>query len=185
MSQAPEEAPETNASQKPEPLPTIWNVPDDLWEMIQRILEVYDPPNKMGRPRIDQRKALDGILYRARTGCQWNHLPKEFGDDVSVHRTLTRWENQGIFDILWAVLLTRCEALRGVEWDWQAADCALGKARGVGKKGHRKKTKSSKSGDATPTNASAPTRPTVVTPRGHPGSRRACLSREQALRLGS
>jgi transposase len=179
MNQETPEASETRISEKPDPLPTIWNVPDDLWEMLQRILAVYDPPSKMGRPRIDQRKALDGIIYRARTGCQWNHLPREFGDDVSVHRTLTRWENQGIFDILWAVLLTKCEVLRGVSWDWQAADCALGKARGVGKKGRRKR-QGNKSGGATPKNASAPTPPTVVSK----GSRRACLSREQAARLG-
>jgi len=179
MSQTtPELVAAAQAAQQPKPLPTIWNVPDDLWEMMQRILAVYDPPSKIGRPRIDQRKALDGIIYRARTGCQWNHLPREFGDDISVHRTMQRWEKKGIFDIVWAVLLTKCEALRGVCWDWQAADCALGKARGIGKKGRRKTRH--KDG-ATPTSASGQTRPTVVSR----GSRRACLSRETAARLGS
>ena len=43
-------------------------MPDDLWETMARVLTVYDPPPGMGRPRIDQRKALDGIIYRARTG---------------------------------------------------------------------------------------------------------------------
>ena len=84
---------------KPKALPTIWNVPDDLWGTMQRVLAVYDPPPIMGRPRIDQRKALEGIIYRARTGCQWSHLPAEFGDDVSVHRTMPRWESKGVFDI--------------------------------------------------------------------------------------
>ena len=53
---------------KPKSLPTIWNVPDDLWATMARVLAVYDPPAAMGRPRIDQRRALDGIIYRARTG---------------------------------------------------------------------------------------------------------------------
>ena len=178
MSQTTPEVAEADASKKPAELPTIWNVPDDLWQMMQRILAVYDPPSRIGRPRIDQRKALDGIIYRARTGCQWNHLPKEFGDDVSVHRTLQRWENRGIFDILWAVLLTKCEALPGVDWNWQAADCALGKARGVGKRGNRRTRHED---GAMPRSASARTRPTVVSQ----GSRRACLSRQEAARLGS
>lgn len=170
------------AADRPKALPTIWNVPDDLWETMERVLAVYDPAPKMGRPRIDQRKALDGIIYRARTGCQWNHLPPQFGDDVSVHRTMQRWEGEGVFDILWAVLLTKCEALRGVEWDWQSADCALGKARGAGKRGRRTAAGASRrSVSVTPGSASAGTPPTAPSR----GSRGACLSRAEAARWAS
>jgi transposase len=45
-------------------------------------------------------------------------LPTEFGDDVSVYRTFRRWEDKGIFDILWAVLLSKCDELQGVHWQW-------------------------------------------------------------------
>lgn len=68
------------------PLPTIWRVPDELWEKIEPILQEHDPPKKTGRPRVDQRAALDAIVFRLRTGCQWNRLPSEFPDDSSVHR---------------------------------------------------------------------------------------------------
>ncbi len=71
-------------------LPTIWRLPDELWALLAAVLAEYDPAPRMGRPRIDQRKACDGIIYRLRTGCQWNVLPKEFGDDVSVYRTFRR-----------------------------------------------------------------------------------------------
>ena len=71
-------------------LPTIWQVPDDLWEMVQCLLDRFDPPNKTGRKCIDARRALNGMIYRMRTGCQWNHLPMEFGDDASIHRTQPR-----------------------------------------------------------------------------------------------
>ena len=117
-------------------------------------------------------------------GGQWNHLPQEFGDDVSVHRTMQRWERKGVFDILWAVLLTKCEALRGVDWSWQAADCALGKARGAGKRGHRPRAaqeRTKPSACAMPRSASARTRPTAPSR----GSRGACLSRAGAARLAS
>ncbi len=118
-------------------LPTIWRVPDELWEHIQALINQYDPPRKRGRKRIDARLALNGIIYRARTGCQWNQLPKEFGDDASIHRTLQRWEKLDLFGKLWAVLLRNCDFLGGVEWDWQSADACLSKARGVPKKGHK------------------------------------------------
>ena len=112
-----------------EPLPTIWRVPDELWAKIEPILAEHDPPKATGRPRIDQRRALDGILYRMRSGVQWNALPREFGDDSSVHRTFQRWVKLKIFDRIWAVLITDCDELDGVNWEWQAADAAMGKAR--------------------------------------------------------
>src|SRR5437868_12070219 len=112
----------TPATQKKRRLPTIWTVSDTLWTILVEILDIYDPPAGTGRKRIDLRKAFDGMIFRMRTGCQWNQLPKVYGDDSSVHRTFQRWEDKGIFDILWAVLLTHCEELGGVDWQWQAAD---------------------------------------------------------------
>lgn len=113
----------------PKPLPTIWRVPDELWERIEPVLNELDPPARTGRKRIAARPALDGIIYQMRTGCQWNVLPREFGDDSSVHRTFQRWIAEGVLDRIWAILMTECEELDGVDWRWQAADGALGKAR--------------------------------------------------------
>jgi putative transposase len=113
----------------PKVLPTIWRVPDELWERIEPVLNELDPPARTGRKRIEARPALEGIIYEMRTGCQWNVLPKEFGDDSSVHRTYQRWIGKGILDRIWALLVNECEELGGVDWQWQAADAAMGKAR--------------------------------------------------------
>ena len=79
-------------------VPDVDRVPDELWESVRPILDRYDPPRRLGRKRIDQRAALDAIVYRLRSGCRWNHLPKEFPDDSSVHRTYQRWERLGVLD---------------------------------------------------------------------------------------
>lgn len=112
-----------------EPLPTIWRVPDGLWDRLVPILGKHDPPAKTGRKRVDPRAVLEAILFRLRTGCQWNHLPKEFPDDSSVHRTFQRWVDRGLFERLWKLLAEECEELGDLDWNWQAADGALGKAR--------------------------------------------------------
>ena len=114
---------------KTEALPTIGRVPDAVWAKVAVLIDKFDPPKRTGRPRADPRKALDGILYRGRTGCQWNALPKEFGDDSSVHWAMQRWARCRLFENLWALLLSECEELGGVDWRWQGADRALGKAR--------------------------------------------------------
>jgi putative transposase len=121
------------------PLETIWEVPDHLWERIEPILrEDAPPPPKAhgGRPRIDWRAAFDGIIFRLRTGCQWNQLPERFGDDSSVHRWFQRWCKNGVFERVWAVLVAECDDLGAVDGKWQAADGMPGKARfGGGKDG--------------------------------------------------
>jgi transposase len=116
-------------AQPPAPLPTIWRVPDDLWLQIQPILAELDPPKSTGRPRIDARGALDAIIFRLRTGCHWNQMPERFPDDSSVHRTFQRWVRLGVFVRIWALLVRECEEVGGVDWEWQAADGMLGKAR--------------------------------------------------------
>lgn len=122
------------AKNKQAALQTIWYVPDALWSKIKPILNEHDPPKLTGRKRIDARAALDAIIFRLRSGCQWNQLPNEFPDDSSVHRTFQRWEQSGAIDRIWATLVEECEEVGGVDWQWQSADAAMAKARFGGNK---------------------------------------------------
>ena len=69
-----------------EPLETIWEIPDDLWEKVEPVILEGTPPKTTGRKRVNPRPILNGIIFRLRSGCQWNHLPKTFGDDSTIHR---------------------------------------------------------------------------------------------------
>jgi len=132
------------------PLETIWKISDELWQRIEPILFEDAPPTPRthgGRPRIDWRAAIDGIIFRLRTGCQWNKLPKHFGDDSSVHRWFQRWCQNGVFEKLWAELVATCDELGAVDWKWQSADGMLGKARFGGEKDGQKSNRSGQVGD--------------------------------------
>jgi putative transposase len=121
-----------------QPLDTIWEIPDELWARIEPILvEDAPPPANPGRPRADWRQCLNGIVFRMRSGCQWNQLPKRFGDDSTVHRWFQRWCRHGVMERVWAELVAACEELGGVNWEWQSADGAMGKARLGGQKSAR------------------------------------------------
>jgi putative transposase len=115
--------------EKGEKLDTIWEVPDELWEEIESLIMELDPPKPTGRKRANPRLMLNGIIYRMRSSCQWNHLPKDLGDDSTIHRTFQRWEACGLFPRIWTTIQSRCDELGGVDWDWQSADTAMGKAR--------------------------------------------------------
>ena len=115
-------------------LGTIWEIPDELWERIEPILRDYWPRKKEGRPAADWRKALNGIIYRMRSGCQWDQLPSRFGPKSTVHDWFQRWNRDGVMERIWAALVSECEELGGVSWEWQSADGAMGKARFGGTK---------------------------------------------------
>jgi len=110
-------------------LDTIWEVDDTLWALIEPIFEKFWPRKTTGRKPSDWRQCLNGIIYQMRTGCQWNSLPRQFGDDSTVHRWFQRWVQGGVFVRVWALLIEHCDELRGVEWKWQSADGSLAKAR--------------------------------------------------------
>ena len=111
------------------PLPPIWRVSDEQWALIEPVLERADPPARKGPARTDQRAIFDAVIFRLRTGCQWNWRPREYPDDATVHRHFQRWVQRGVLDQLWATVQEACEDLGGCDWEWQAADGWLGKAR--------------------------------------------------------
>ena len=114
---------------KQEELGVIWEIPDALWERIRPILEEYWPAKVTGGKHAEWRRCLNGIVFRMRTGCQWNYLPERFGDDSTIHRWFQRWNRDGVMQRIWAALVSECDELGGLSWDWQSADGALAKAR--------------------------------------------------------
>jgi putative transposase len=114
---------------KKKALPTIWEVPDELWKRMAPLILELDPPKDTGRPRANPRNVMDAIIFRIRTGCQWNHIPRVYGDDSTIHRTFQHWVEIDLFPQLWALLVEECEEFGLVDWEWQAADSAMGKAR--------------------------------------------------------
>lgn len=102
------------------PLPTIWELPDELWERIEPILLSHYPPAPTGRPRADLRLVFDGSVDRMRSGCQWNRLPRRFGPSCTVHAWFQSFVAAGVLRQIWASLLAECEELGALSWQWQA-----------------------------------------------------------------
>jgi putative transposase len=109
-------------------LPTIKKIPDELWYEIKLILPQEKPNNTIGRPVVQFRKVLNGILYVLRTGCQWKMLPKEYGSSSTCHRRFQEWMRLGVFQKLWIRLLEIYDYVRGIEWKWQSLDSVSVKA---------------------------------------------------------
>jgi transposase len=114
--------------------PTIWEVDDALWADLQPVLAIDKPRKKPGRPRADDRRLFNGLIWLARTGAQWQAVPARYGPKSTVHDRLTEWVAHGCVAAAWALLLERYDEAIGLQWEWQAADGCLVKAP-LGKKG--------------------------------------------------
>jgi putative transposase len=71
---------------------------------------------------------MAGILYVLRTGCQWNAAPKEFGSGKTLHRYFQLWTRKRVFKRMWRAGLQEYDEVKGLNWQWQAADAAMTKA---------------------------------------------------------
>jgi transposase len=82
-------------------------ITDELWVVIARLIPKRPPRPKGGRPPIDDRLALTGIVFVLKSSIPWNHLPQEMGcgSGVSCWRRLQEWTQAGLWPAIHAKLL--------------------------------------------------------------------------------
>jgi transposase/quinol monooxygenase YgiN len=83
------------------------------WAAVQPLLP---PPRRRGRPRADDRRTLDGIVYVLRNGCRWRDLPPRYGDPVTCWRRFSSWEKDGSWERIWCALLGSMNPLERCVW---------------------------------------------------------------------
>ena len=113
-----------------------WTVSDEFWEAVKDAIpkkerdpeKTYKNKPGQGRKPMEARKALGGILYVLRTGCQWKALPKEYGSGSAVHRHFQEWGEAGFFEKIWTLGLEKYDELEGIGWEWQSMDGCMVKA---------------------------------------------------------
>jgi hypothetical protein len=81
------------------PLLGLPKLTDVQWERIHPLL----PPQKpaTGRPAVDHRLVVEGIVLVMQTGCSWRALPERFGPWQTIVSRYRRWCKEG----LWAHIL--------------------------------------------------------------------------------
>ncbi len=68
---------------------------DEQWALVYPLL----PPRRggTGRPPLDHRRVLGGILWVARTGSSWREMPEEYGKWETAYRRHELWMRQGLW----------------------------------------------------------------------------------------
>jgi transposase len=111
-------------------------VSDELWAMVAPLLPPPRPRPKGGRPPVDDRKALTGILFVLKSGIPRAMLPQKMGCGcgMTCWRRLRDWQAAGVWARLHRVLLDRLDRLgRANAIDWSR--CSLDSASVPAKRG--------------------------------------------------
>ena len=66
---------------------------DDAWEAI----EPHLPRGKPGKPRVDDRTVISGILHILKVGCRWRDVPAAYGPPTTIYNRYHRWSQRGIW----------------------------------------------------------------------------------------
>jgi transposase len=101
-------------------------VTDELWETIEPLLPPEPPKPQGGRPRIDDRAALTGIVFVLKIGIPWEMLPKEMGcgSGMTCWGRLKEWHEAGVWERLHRVLLDRLGEADQIDWERASLDSA-------------------------------------------------------------
>ncbi len=63
-------------------------------------LEPHLPRGKPGKPRVDDRRVISGILHVLKTGCRWRDVPPEYGPATTIYNRYNRWSRRGLWQRL-------------------------------------------------------------------------------------
>lgn len=65
-----------------------------------RIKCLFPERKKVGRPPLNPRIVLNGILWILRTGARWRDLPARYGNWSSIYHKFRQWCESGLFQLL-------------------------------------------------------------------------------------
>ena len=66
---------------------------DEAW----KTLEPHLPHGKPGKPRVDDRTVISGILHVLKTGCRWRDVPPAYGPPTTIYNRYNRWSQRRIW----------------------------------------------------------------------------------------
>ena len=76
-----------------------FDLTDEEWTLLEPLL-----PSKRKSARVDDRRVLNGILWRFRSGATWAEIPERYGPPTTCYNRFVRWRKAGVWDRLLAAV---------------------------------------------------------------------------------
>ncbi|MGW8779478.1 IS5 family transposase [Streptomyces sp. NPDC055796] len=82
------------------------------WELLAPLI----PSAGRGRPRAEDRRVVNGMVYKIRTGVSWRDLPERYGPWKSVYTRFRRYAIDGVFTRALQRIQARADAAGDIDW---------------------------------------------------------------------
>lgn len=71
----------------------------DLYWLTDEQMARLEPyfPKSHGKPRVDDRRVLSGIIFVNRNGLRWRDAPAAYGPHKTLYNRWKRWSDAGVF----------------------------------------------------------------------------------------
>jgi len=69
-----------------------------------RRLEPHLPTDTRGKPRVDDRRVISGIIHVLKSGCRWIDAPPEYGPRKTLYNRHVRWAAKGVWSVVFHAL---------------------------------------------------------------------------------
>ncbi|SCB40801.1 Transposase [Rhizobium hainanense] len=79
---------------------SLYGLTDFEWRAIKPVL----PNERRGKPRVDDRRVVNGIFRVLRSGAPWRDVPQRYGPYATCYNRFRRWMKAGIWDSLMDVI---------------------------------------------------------------------------------
>lgn len=79
---------------------SLYDLTDFEWRAIKPVL----PNKRRGKPRVDDRRVVNGIFRVLRSGAPWHDVPQRYGPYATCYNRFRRWMKAGIWDSLMDVI---------------------------------------------------------------------------------
>ena len=79
---------------------SLYWLSDEAWGA----LEPHLPRGEAGKPRVDDRRVISGILHVLRTGCRWCDVPSVYGRPSTIYNRFHRWSQRHVWHRIFAGL---------------------------------------------------------------------------------
>lgn len=116
---------------------------DREWNAI-RVFLPRERTGRRGRPWVNHRKLIDGILWLVCVGGAWRDMPECYGNWQTVYKRFRRWCNDGTWDRIWNKTLARLDRDGNVDRTLWCVDGSIVRAHVSAVGGSRKTTSNAK-----------------------------------------
>jgi len=75
------------------------DITNEQWNLVSPLIEAAIPEKQIsGRPRVDSRAILNGVLWICRTGAPWKDLPGKYPPYQTCHRRFQEWVRSNVWE---------------------------------------------------------------------------------------